>query len=155
MAFGVILSNIQQPIPGRPVLPGCQDQGWSSFESFDQAGNHSTDGRKVRDGFDKSYGVLRVSLAESVKEKREEILKVAALRGAKNVRLFGSLVRGEERTGSDVDLLVDMEKGRSLMDLSHLIQDMEELLGCPVHIVEPEALHWAIRERILEEAVPL
>jgi hypothetical protein len=52
-----------------------------------------------------------VSLAESVKEKREEILKVAALRGAKNVRLFGSLVRCEERTGSDVDLLVDMEKG--------------------------------------------
>jgi hypothetical protein len=111
MAFGVILSDIQQPIHGRPVLPGCQDQGWSSFESFDQAGNHSTDGREVRDGFEESYGVLRVSLAESVKEKREEILKVAALRGAKNVRLFGSLVRCEERTGSDVDLLVDMEKG--------------------------------------------
>lgn len=96
-----------------------------------------------------------VSLAESVKEKREEILKVAALRGATNVRLFGSLARGEEKTGSDVDLLVDMEKGRSLLDLSHLLQDMEELLGCQVHVVEPEALHWAIRERILEEAVPL
>jgi uncharacterized protein len=50
---------------------------------------------------------------------------------------------------------VELEEGRSLLDLSHLLQDMEELLGCPVHVVEPEALHWAIRERIMEEAVPL
>jgi len=96
-----------------------------------------------------------MTLAETVKEKRQEILKVAARRGATNVRLFGSLARGEERAGSDVDLLVEMEEGRSLLDLSHLLQDMEELLGCPVHVVEPEALHWAIRERIMEEAVPL
>lgn len=96
-----------------------------------------------------------MSLAETVKEKREEILKVAARRGATNVRLFGSLARREERAASDVDLLVQFEAGRSLLDLSHLLQDMEELLGCPVHVVEPEALHWAIRERIMEEAVPL
>jgi uncharacterized protein len=96
-----------------------------------------------------------MTLAETVKQKREEILKVAARRGAKNVRLFGSLARGEERPGSDVDLLVEMEEGRSLLDISHLLQDMEELLGCPVHVVEPEALHWAIRERIIAEAVPL
>jgi predicted nucleotidyltransferase len=96
-----------------------------------------------------------MSLAETVKEKREEILKVAARRGATNVRLFGSLARREERAVSDVDLLVQFEAGRSLLDLSHLLQDMEELLGCPVHVVEPDALHWAIRERIMEEAVPL
>ena len=93
--------------------------------------------------------------AKSVSEKREEIVKVAALRGARNVRLFGSLARGEESADSDVDLLVDMEEGRSLLDLSHLLQDMEELLGCRVHVVEPEGLHWAIRERIIKEAVPL
>jgi predicted nucleotidyltransferase len=96
-----------------------------------------------------------MTLAQTVKEKREELLKVAARRGARNVRLFGSLARGEEKAGSDVDLLVEMEEGRSLLDLSHLIQDMEDLLGCPVHVVEPEALHWAIRERILKEAAPL
>ena len=96
-----------------------------------------------------------MALTEAVKEKREEILKVAARRGARNVRLFGSLARGEEQAGSDVDLLVEMEEGRSLLDLSHLLQDMEELLGCKVHVVESEALHWAIREHILEEAVPL
>jgi predicted nucleotidyltransferase len=93
--------------------------------------------------------------AKAVSEKREEIVKVAALRGARNVRLFGSLARGEESADSDVDLLVDMEEGRSLLDLSHLLQDMEELLGCRVHVVEPEGLHWAIRERIIKEAVPL
>ena len=54
-----------------------------------------------------------------------------------------------------MDLLVDMEEGRSMLDLSHLIQDMEELLGCRAHVVEPEALHWYIRERIIKEAVPL
>lgn len=92
---------------------------------------------------------------KAVREKREEIVKVAALRGARNVRLFGSLARGEETADSDVDLLVDMEEGRSLLDLAHLLQDMEELLGCRVHVVEPEGLHWAIRERIIKEAVPL
>ena len=96
-----------------------------------------------------------MKLSKTVKEKRGEILKVAARRGATNVRLFGSLARGEDRAGSDVDLLVEMEEGRSLLDLSHLVQDMEELLGCAVHVVEPEALHWAIRKRIMEEAVPL
>lgn len=96
-----------------------------------------------------------MTLAQTVKEKREEILKLAARRGARNVRLFGSLARGEEEAGSDVDLLVEMEEGRSLLDLSHLLQDMEDLLGCPVHVVEPEALHRVIRRRILEEAVPL
>jgi predicted nucleotidyltransferase len=93
--------------------------------------------------------------AKAVSEKREEIVKVAALRGARNVRLFGSLARGEESADSDVDLLVDMEEGRSLLDLSHLLQDMEELLGCRVHVVEPEGLDWAIRERIIKKAVPL
>jgi len=96
-----------------------------------------------------------MTLAEKVKEKRREIIQVAARRGATNVRLFGSLARGEAGAGSDVDLLVEMEEGRSLLDLSHLLQDMEELLGCPVHVVESEALHWAIRDRIMEEAVPL
>lgn len=96
-----------------------------------------------------------MTLSESVRQKREKILEVAARYGAMNVRLFGSLARGEEKAESDVDLLIEMEDGRSLLDLSHLLQDMEELLGCKVHIVEPEAIHWAIRDRVLEEAVPL
>jgi predicted nucleotidyltransferase len=98
---------------------------------------------------------MSMGQAESVRSKREKILEVAARHGAMNVRLFGSLARREERADSDVDLLVDMEEGRSLLDLSHLLQDMEELLGCKVHLVEPEAIHRVIRKRILEEAVPL
>jgi hypothetical protein len=96
-----------------------------------------------------------MAVSQAVKEKREEILKVAALRGAKNVRLFGSPARGEESADSDVDLLVDTEERRGLPDLSHLLQEMEELLGCRVHVVESDALHWTIRECIIKEAVPL
>jgi uncharacterized protein len=82
-------------------------------------------------------------------------LEVAARHGTMNERLFGSLARREERVDRDVHLLVDMEEGRSLLDLSHLLPDMEELLGCKVRVVEPEAIHRVIRKRILEEAVPL
>lgn len=96
-----------------------------------------------------------MAIAQEVKEKRDEILKIAAQHGARNVRLFGSMARGEECEGSDVDLLVEMEEGRSLLDLSNLLLDMEELLDRKVHVVEPEALHWAIRESIIREAVPL
>ncbi|MGA7876525.1 MAG: nucleotidyltransferase family protein [Desulfoferrobacter sp.] len=96
-----------------------------------------------------------MSLSESVGKKREKILALTARYGVTNVSIFGSVARGEEKADSDVDLLIEMEEGRSLLDLSHLLQDMEELLGCKVHIVEPEAIHWAIRDRILEEAVPL
>jgi predicted nucleotidyltransferase len=94
-----------------------------------------------------------MTLADTVKEKREEFLKAAARRGAMNVRLFGSPAQGEEKAASDADLLVDMEEGRGLLDISRLLQDVEELPGCPVHVVEPEALPWAIRYGIKEDAV--
>ena len=94
-------------------------------------------------------------VANTIREKREEILRIAAHRGARNVRLFGSVARGEESADSDVNLLVDMEEGRGFLDLSHLLLDIEELLGRRVHVVEPEAIYWATRERIIQEAVPL
>ena len=95
-----------------------------------------------------STGFARKAPAFSIIVARGKICKPL-------IKFLHGLARGEERAGSDVDLLVEMEERRSLLDLSHLLQDVEELLGCPVHVVEPEALHWAIRERILEEAVPL
>ncbi len=96
-----------------------------------------------------------MSIREKLKEKREDILRIATQNGASNVRLYGSVARGEEGPESDVDFLVDMEEGRSILDLSVLWQDMEELLGCSVHVTEVEGLHWYIRDRILEEVVPL
>lgn len=73
--------------------------------------------------------------------KREEILRTAARHGAVSVRIFGSVARGEEGPDSDVDFLVELEPGRSLIDHVALLQDLEDLLGCKVDVVEPEGLH--------------
>jgi len=87
--------------------------------------------------------------------RRDEVLRIAASYGARNVRVFGSVARGEVGPKGDVDFLVEMEEGRSLLDLVGLWQDLENLLGCKVDVVEPEGLHWYIRDRVLQEAVPL
>ena len=70
-----------------------------------------------------------MSLNELLLEKREDILRVAARRGAFNVRVFGSVARGEADEKSDIDLLVDLEPGRSLFDLGGLLMDLQDLLG--------------------------
>ena len=88
-------------------------------------------------------------------KNRDEILSIAAKHGAYNVRLFGSAVRGEATDTSDIDLLVDFEEGRSLFDLIALKQDLEDMLGREVDVVTNEALHWYIREQVMNEAVPL
>ena len=90
-----------------------------------------------------------------LQNRRQEILNVAASHGAHNVRLFGSVARGEARPGSDVDLLVDMDSDRSLLDLVGLGQDLEELLACKVDVLTDASLHPALRDRILAEARPL
>jgi uncharacterized protein len=90
-----------------------------------------------------------------VQAKREEILRIAAKYGARNLRLFGSRARGDARSDSDVDFLVDMPSGCSLLDVGRLMMDLQDVLGCKVDVVEPEGLHWYIRDRVLKEAVPL
>ncbi len=90
-----------------------------------------------------------------LKEKREEILRLAAKHGAYNVRVFGSVARGEAGPDSDVDFLVDMGPGRTLFDLAGLLVELEKLLGCGVDIVEPEGLHQYIKDRVMREAVAL
>ncbi len=87
--------------------------------------------------------------------KRQDILNIAAKHGAGNVRVFGSAARGDSRPDSDVDFLVELEPGRSLLDLGALLMELQQLLGRNVDIVEPEGLHWYIRDRVLREAVPL
>lgn len=86
---------------------------------------------------------------------RERVLEIAARHGARNVRIFGSVVRGEARADSDLDLLVDLEPGRSLFDLGILQLDLQDLLGRKVDVVTARSLHWYIRGRVLQEAVPL
>ena len=97
----------------------------------------------------------KTGIGQLVKAKREEILRIAAQHGAYNVRIFGSVARGEDGPESDVDFLVEMESGRSLLDLAGLLVDLQDSLGCKVDVAEPEGLHWYIRDRMLKEAVPL
>lgn len=88
-------------------------------------------------------------------ERRQDILRVAARRGARNVRVFGSVARGEAQPDSDLDLLVDLEPGRNLLDLGGLLIDLQEMLGCRVDVITEKGLRERIRERVLREAVPL
>ena len=94
-------------------------------------------------------------MQQLLREKREEILEIAARYGAYNVRVFGSVARGEAGPGSDVDFLVNMEPGRSLFDLGGLLVELQDLLGCDVDVVTEPGLHWYIREQVLSEAVVL
>jgi predicted nucleotidyltransferase len=87
-----------------------------------------------------------------VQSRREEILRVAAQHGAHNVRVFGSVARGEAGEESDVDLLVDLEPGRSLLDLGGLQAELESLLARRVDVVTEAGLYWLLRRRILKEA---
>ena len=93
-----------------------------------------------------------MGIDELLKEKREEILRIAAVHGARNLRVFGSVARGEADESSDIDLLVDMEPGRSLLDLAALFSDLSDLLGRKVDVVTEKGLYWLLRRRILKEA---
>jgi len=95
-----------------------------------------------------------VTLERLRADKRDEALRLAAQHGAKRIRIFGSVARGEARETSDPDLLVDWEPGRSLLDHAALAQDLEELLNTKVHIGTERSLHWYVRDRILKEATP-
>ena len=96
-----------------------------------------------------------MGVEEHLKEKREAILRIAAKHGARNVRVFGSVARGQADDRSDIDILVDMEKGRSLLDLAGLWRELNELLGIRVDVVTEKGLRDSIREQVLKEAVPL
>ncbi len=92
---------------------------------------------------------------EVLSQKREDVLRVAARYGAHNVRIFGSVARGEADDASDLDVLVDLEPGRSLFDLGGLLMELQELLGLQVDVVTEQGLRPRIRERVLREAMPL
>lgn len=96
-----------------------------------------------------------MGINELLQEKRQDILRIAAQHGAYNVRVFGSVARGEASPDSDVDLLVDMEPDKSLFDVGGLLMDLQALLGREVDVVTEKGLHWYIRDRVIQEAQPL
>ncbi|MGC8876669.1 nucleotidyltransferase family protein [Thermus sp.] len=92
---------------------------------------------------------------ETLRARREAVLGLCARHGAVRVRVFGSVARGEAREGSDLDLLVVFEEGRTLLDHARLKLALEGLLGVPVDVVSEGGLAPRLRERVLREAVPL
>lgn len=96
-----------------------------------------------------------MEIKQLLKSKRQDILALAAKHGASNVRVFGSVARGETTEHSDVDFLVEFSPERTLLDQIGLRQDLENLLNCQVDVAESEGLHELMRPRVLKEAVPL
>ncbi|MCW5199853.1 nucleotidyltransferase family protein [Desulfobulbus sp. F1] len=92
---------------------------------------------------------------ERIQQQKKNILAIARQHGLVRLRLFGSVVRGEETPQSDIDLLVDLEPGRSMFDLGGALIQLQELLRRKVDIVTEGGLHWYLKEKIMQEAVPL
>jgi hypothetical protein len=92
---------------------------------------------------------------EQLRKRREQIIALASAHGARNVRVFGSVARGDATIESDVDLVVDFDAGRSLLDHGALIMDLQETLGCRVDVVSSKGLRERFRDRVLADAVPL
>jgi predicted nucleotidyltransferase len=90
-----------------------------------------------------------------LKEKRQEILRIAAMYGGRNVRVFGSRARDEARPGSDFDFLLDLDSDRSLLDIVAIKQDLEDMLGRQVDVLTEAAISPYLREDVLKEAVRL
>ncbi len=86
---------------------------------------------------------------------KNQILQIAEKRGVRHVRLFGSMARGEAQIDSDVDLLVELERGRSGLALGGFLMDVSELLDRKVDVVTEKSLHPKIRSIVLSEAKPL
>jgi uncharacterized protein len=103
----------------------------------------------------RSYRDGRVPTAQQLRRDRRRLLEVARKIGVRKVRVFGSLARGEARSPSDVDLLVDLEPGRTLLDLAAFRREAEAILGTPVDVATPDMLKERIRSEVLGEALPL
>ena len=96
-----------------------------------------------------------MDIAEVLKTKRQQVLEIAGQHGAHHVRVFGSVARGEAQPESDIDFLVEMEPGRSLLDIGGLVMELQQLLGHNVDVVTERGLKSRIRDRVLAEAIPL
>lgn len=96
-----------------------------------------------------------MSIRELLQSKRKKILQIAARHGAHKVRVFGSVAKGTARRGSDVDFLVEMEEGRSLLDHAALVLDLERLLKRPVDVASERGLRQSLRKEVLGDAIAL
>ncbi len=92
---------------------------------------------------------------EQLRQKRDDILAIADRYGATNLRIFGSVARGDDRPDSDIDILIDQERRWSLFEHIGMMQDLEDLLGCKVDLATTDALRERIKTRIFQDAIAL
>ncbi len=92
---------------------------------------------------------------DDVLKRREEIIAVARRHGASNIRIFGSVARGDATEASDLDLIVRLEPGRSLFDLGGLLMDLRDLLGIKVDVISENGIRDRWRDHLMAESVPL
>lgn len=96
-----------------------------------------------------------MNISKALSNNRDDILRISAAHGASNLRVFGSVSRGEASSKSDIDLLINLEPGRTLLDVIAIKQDLEDLLGCKVDVVTEDAVSPYIRGQILKDAISL
>jgi hypothetical protein len=96
-----------------------------------------------------------MSRYEDLLMNKDKIMQIAAIRGVRNIRIFGSVIRGEERPDSDIDLLIELDPERSLIDHIGFIQDLNDILKCKVDVVTEKGLNRYLRDQVMQEAVPL
>ena len=104
---------------------------------------------------DQALGLPNTPLGRRLRQRRKAIIQVAANRRARNLRVFGSVARGEDTEASDIDILVDLDRGVGLLDLIGLERELGELLGVDLDVVPADTLKPRMRDRVLREAVPL
>jgi len=100
-------------------------------------------------------GIPDTRLGRRLRRRRRAVIDAAGRRGARNVRVFGSVARGDDSDDSDIDLLVDLDSGVGLIGLAGLGRELSELLGADVDVVPGGTLKRGIRDRVLAEAIPL
>jgi len=129
---------------------------WPSFGAATCASGLSPPGGAGSHGrFTGNLARMSVLTLDDLRLRRSEIMGVARRRGVVRIRVFGSIARGDASESSDIDFLVDLESGRSLLDLGGLLMDLRELLGHDVDVVTESGLRSRVAERVLADAVDL
>ncbi|MHB8853481.1 MAG: nucleotidyltransferase family protein [Ignavibacteriaceae bacterium] len=115
----------------------------------------TTHGLEIEGAKKAAEDLLKIMSLTKLKKYKKDILKIASLHGAKNIKVFGSVARGEQNQNSDIDFVVEMEKGKTVLNRIALMQDLKKLLGQEVDVVTYKSLREKIKHDIIKDAVEL
>jgi predicted nucleotidyltransferase/DNA-binding XRE family transcriptional regulator len=133
---------------------GRREPAFTTLERLIAATGHRLDVR-LEPAVDARPGLPDTPLGRRLRQRRRQVLAVAEKNGASNVKVFGSVARGEDTPGSDIDIMVDLSPRSSLVTLGRLERELSDVLGVPVDVVPAEGLREAVRAEAEREAIPL